>query len=116
MMKVWSLFLDDERFPPDDGREWKIARTHQEVVDLVELHGMPSYVSFDHDLGDLIPNGDGYQVAKHLCALDAYPQYRFPEGFDYYVHSQNPVGRDNIIGYMSSYFKHRESLHLDGSE
>jgi len=115
-MAVWSLFLDDERFPPDDGREWKIARTHQEVIDLIELHGMPVFVSFDHDLGDLIPNGNGHIVAKYLCELDMHTEYTFPEGFDYYVHSQNPVGRDNIIGYMNSYMKYRESLPLDGIE
>jgi len=104
---TWNLFLDDERQPPRDGREWKIALTHQDVVDLIDEHGMPVYVSFDHDLGDLIPNGDGYQVAKYLCDLDMFTDYKFPDDFDFYVHSQDPVGTENIRDYMRNYLKLR---------
>lgn len=105
---TWNLFLDDERFPPDDGKEWHIARNHQEVISLVDRLGFPSYVSFDHDLGDFIPNGDGYQVAKYLVDLDLYTRYKMPENFDYYVHSQNPIGKANIEGYLDGYIRVRQ--------
>ena len=32
MSEKYNLFLDDERFPPDDGREWVVARS---VVDAI---------------------------------------------------------------------------------
>ena len=105
---TWALFLDDERFPPEDGRNWKIARNQKEVAKLIDLHGMPIYVSFDHDLGDCADNGNGYKVAQYLCDLDM-DGTTFPSDFDFYVHSQNPVGRENIIGYMRNYMNHRRT-------
>lgn len=105
----WSLFLDDERHPPRDGRAWRIARNHSEVVNLIDMFGYPEYVSFDHDLGDFIPNGDGYQIAKYLCDLDMNTSHRMPDNFDFYVHSQNPVGAENIRAYMRRYIQFRQS-------
>ena len=29
---TWNLFLDDERFPPDDGRDWVIARSYGDAM------------------------------------------------------------------------------------
>jgi hypothetical protein len=107
-METWSLFLDDERFPPNDNRNWKIARSCSEADILIKNFGMPSYISFDHDLGDESINGSGYKFAKHICDLDMLTDKKFPVGFDYYVHSQNPVGRDNIIGYLENYLKMKE--------
>jgi hypothetical protein len=111
---TWNLFLDDERYPAEESdRFWHIARNHEDVVNLVEKLGFPSYVSFDHDLGDFIPNGDGYQVAKYLCDLDMYTEYKMPDNFDFYVHSQNPVGKANIEGYLRAYLRARE-VPVDG--
>lgn len=105
---TWNLFLDDERFPPNDGREWVIARNHDEVVHLIaNVYGtIPSYVSFDHDLGEFI-NGDGYKVAKYLVDLDLYTEVKIPEDFSFYVHSQNPIGKANIEGYLNNYLAQR---------
>jgi hypothetical protein len=114
---TWNLFLDDERNLDDvqwaswsvkekyRNEEWKIARNHQGVIDLIEKYGFPSFVSFDHDLGDFIPNGDGYQVAKYLCELDMNTEYKMPENFDFYVHSKNPIGKQNIIEYLENYLR-----------
>lgn len=101
---TWKLFLDDERFPPGDWREWRIARNHNDVVRLIERLGFPAFVSFDHDLGDF-ENGDGYKIAKYLVDLDMYTDYKMPDDFDYYVHSQNPIGKANIEGYLDGYLK-----------
>ena len=104
---TWNLFIDDERFPVDEpGMFWEIARNYSEVVKLIEEKGMPSYISFDHDLGDF-ENGDGYKIAKYLVDLDIYTNYNFPKDFSFYVHSQNPVGKANIEGLLNGYLKAR---------
>lgn len=103
---TWNLFIDDERFPPNDGREWVICRNHFEVFECVFDLGMPSYISFDHDLGENL--WSGYDIAKELVdiALTTIdPDYKFPADFDFYVHSQNPVGKANIEGLLNGYLK-----------
>lgn len=97
----WTLFIDDERMPPwhaDDS--WLIARSFDEVKNLVADLGMPCFVSFDHDLGKNQPTG--MDIAKWLVDQDL-DGIRFPLGFDFYVHSQNPVGKKNIEAYLHQY-------------
>lgn len=106
-----NLFIDDERLPPDDGREWFVARNMGEVIDYIQAFGIPRYISFDHDLGDMlalddngIPLGNGYTIAKYLVYLDMYSkEYKFPSDFSFYVHSQNPIGAENIRCYLNNY-------------
>lgn len=102
----WSLFLDDERFPTlDPNKNWIIARTFDQAVDLVRVNGMPNFVSFDHDLGEDL---SGYDFAQYICGLDQISndfRNKFPHKFDYYVHSQNPVGKKNIECFMDNYLK-----------
>lgn len=106
---TYRLFLDDERMPPNDGHEWVIARNINDVIDIIENMGMPDYISFDHDLGEnWIVTGTGYHVAKHLVDLDLYTDYKFPEKFSYYVHSQNPVGKKNIETYLDNYLRFKK--------
>lgn len=101
----YSLFIDDERFPPrNDGREWMIARNWEDVMMCLRLHGMPGYVSFDHDLGD---EYTGYDIAKFLIELDMGDELKIPYDFEFYVHSQNPVGRDNIQSVLDGYLRFR---------
>jgi hypothetical protein len=94
---TWKLFLDDEREPI--GEDWFIARSYDEAVGLVYLCGLPSYISFDHDLG---PGKDGLDFAKWLV------EYVMDNGFgipQYFVHSQNPVGRENIERYLEGFLE-----------
>lgn len=100
---IYNLFLDDERFPPSDGREWIIARSFQEAVDTVLAYGFPAYVSFDHDLGD---GPNGMQFAKWLCERDL-DHGDMPTDFKFAVHSMNPVGARNISEYVSNYLRQR---------
>lgn len=107
----WSLFIDDERFPgngfPDDNVY--IARNMFAVRELIRTLGsMPSFISFDHDLGENQPTG--YDIAKYLVDVDIQGIYKFPDGFDYHVHSQNPVGKRNIEQYLNRYFEIREEI------
>ena len=96
-----SLFLDDERFPPEKG-EWSIVRSYEEAVQYCIDNGCPSYASFDHDLGDNSPTG--YDFAKWLVESDMEDEGGFiPSDFSFYVHSQNPVGAKNIQMYLDGY-------------
>lgn len=111
-MSPFTLFLDDERHPPEDGRVWTLARSMEEAIGLIEQHGCPVFISFDHDLGykgrDLLPTG--HDLAKWLIErdLDAGGRF-FPSGFWYFVHSQNPVGARNINDLLFKYLMvHRE--------
>jgi len=104
-------FIDDERDPPDDGSKYVVLRSFQEMKDRVCEHGFPDYISFDHDLGD---GGTGMDCAKWLIEVDLQQRdwnpIKFPETFWWTVHSENPVGRDNINGLLESYFKFKERM------
>jgi hypothetical protein len=106
-MTPWALFIDDERHPPQSDRNWKIARTLDEARGLIEEHGMPIHISFDHDLGDDTPTG--HDIAQMLVDMDLDGTINIPVDLDYYVHSQNPVGRANIDALLKGYlaFKSR---------
>lgn len=116
---TWNLFIDDERSPhevfwADSGtlaryheQEWEVARSLPQVAAAIKRNGkMPSFISFDHDLGQFCKTG--YEIAKWLCDLDMQQWYRFPKGFDFFVHSQNPVGKKNIEAYLINYFRQRD--------
>ena len=96
-----ALFLDDEREPPMDGHKWVLVRSFDQAKRYVESHGMPPYASFDHDLGD---GQTGYDFIKWLVEHDMEKNV-IKENFDYYVHSQNPIGVANIRGYLSNYLE-----------
>lgn len=98
---TWRLFIDDERFPSDKDEDMIIARTIDEVENLIAELGMPTFISFDHDLGDNTP--DGYEITKRLVEFDMDGYAKFPVGFDFFVHSQNPRGKENIEQYLGSY-------------
>lgn len=102
----FNLFIDDERFPADDGKRWFIARNMGEVKFLISWFGMPNLISFDHDLGENEPTG--YDIAKELVRMDMDNEFKFPGNFWFDVHSQNPIGKKNIEMYFYSYFDHIE--------
>lgn len=101
---MFDMFLDDERMPPKDRQSWKIARNKTQAIILVRNYGFPHFVSFDHDLGEDEPTG--YDIAKWLVELDMSGEdVTMPDDFDYYVHSQNPIGKQNIECYLDNYLK-----------
>lgn len=97
---TYKLFIDDERYPIGD--DWVIARSHDEVMDIILDRGMPIFVSFDHDLGE--NKLTGYDIAKTMVEY-AMDGNAFPKDFAFYVHSQNPVGKANIEAYLNNYMK-----------
>ncbi|SFG54636.1 cyclic-phosphate processing receiver domain-containing protein [Sulfitobacter dubius] len=109
---TYPLFIDDERFPPSDGQAWQIARNLAEVASALRSFGPPDFISFDHDLGEAEPTG--YDIAKKLVAGDLGElegtefESGLPWGFQFYVHSQNPVGADNIRALLNRYLSFRQ--------
>jgi hypothetical protein len=101
---TWRLFIDDERFPSSKDYDMIIARSMEEVKNLVSDLGMPSFVSFDHDLGADEPTG--YDIAKWMVDMDMGGAAKFPGPFRFYVHSQNPIGKKNIESYLTNYLAH----------
>lgn len=118
---TWNLFIDDERnlsdvtWAPQQVREkylnenWVIARNMVQVAGAISRRRcMPWFISFDHDLGKF--RNTGHDIAKWLVEMDMVELYRFPKDFDYYVHSQNPIGKANIEGLLNGYFKARDRI------
>jgi hypothetical protein len=115
-MTAWTLFLDDIRFPADVRhnygplRDVVICRTMDDAVWCIEQYGLPTFISFDHDLADvhyIIGDGEktGYTFAKWFCDYIMDHNLRLPAGFGYLVHSMNPVGAENIRKYMENFLK-----------
>jgi hypothetical protein len=108
----YDLYLDDLRMPVDSGyannADWVIVRSYNEAIDYVKAHGMPAKISFDNDLGmdptTNKPAKEGYDFAKWLCQYDA-EHSEIPGMWQFKVHSANPVGRQNIEGFILSYMR-----------
>ena len=114
------LYLDDVRTPKD--ADWEVVRSYDEFVAHVRLHGLENYdlMSLDHDLGDTAMNEyynnvhpnytldysnikekTGMDCAKFLVAESMTKGIPLPA---IYVHSANPIGSANIMGYINNYF------------
>jgi hypothetical protein len=101
---TYKLFIDDERLPVGDG--WKIARSSVEAIFLVKLYGMPQEISFDHDLGE--DDTSMFFIHWMINRLLDGRDY-LPDNFKFSVHSQNPVGKDNINQLMNNFLKYNET-------
>ncbi len=106
----YQLFLDDIRtvdmvYPNSHPNEFVLVRSYLEFINYITAHGLPTYISFDNDLGldaqgNLAP--DGYAAAKWLVyesGLDLTP-------LQFYVHSANPVAKKQIEGLLHNYIRH----------
>ena len=101
------IFVDDERFPVNDGRNWIIVRTMSEFINLItNSNDKIEYISFDHDLGNNEPTG--IDITKWLVEYDMDHNI-ISNDFDYFVHSQNPVGKMNIESYLNNYIKYKKT-------
>lgn len=104
---MYKLFLDDIRMPVDNG--WTIVRNYNEFVDAINKYGLPKFISFDHDLStehySNMPSVEktGYDCAKFLVDYCMDNNKKIPE---FYVHSMNPVGRENIKALLNNAIKH----------
>lgn len=97
------MFLDDERMPVNNIDTCDIVRSYDEAITYVRLHGIPNFISFDHDINSE-PN-TGYTFAKWLIEMDLDHIHTFPDDFDFFVHSANPVGKKNIECLLWNYLR-----------
>ena len=110
-LPLW-IFLDDERFPADnaDFDKWTICRSKFQLAEVVGYSGVPiRRMSFDHDLADTCSSTTGLACAHWLISLDLEdPGTVLDRDFEFYVHSQNPVGAENIRALLKNYLEYRE--------
>jgi hypothetical protein len=121
--KIW-LYLDDVRIPKTDS--WEVVRNYDEFVAHIKMNGLESYevISLDHDLGEgamveyytntkpnyeldynRIPEKTGMDCARYLVAEAMNKKIPLPT---IYVHSANPIGAANMIGYVNNYFRNNK--------
>lgn len=108
-MFTWALFLDDLRdlsyLTNTHGYEyWYTARSTEEAKKLILTYGMPAYIAFDHDLG-LDSEGLEDKATNLLKWMNEVGIVHIMPPPAHGVHSSNPVGRDNINAFMSSWRK-----------
>lgn len=116
------LYLDDVRTPLGD--DWIIARNYEEFVSTIKFHGLENFdvISLDHDLGEqsmveyytnvknnykldynnIVDEKTGYDCCKFLVSESMSKNIPLPQ---IYVHSANPIGSANMMGYINNYFK-----------
>jgi len=127
-MKRIRLYLDDVRTPKSPNNEWveginewQVVRSYDEFVAHISKNGLENYevISLDHDLGETamkefynnvhpnytldynnIVEKTGYDCAKWLVAESMKTNIPLPQ---VYVHSANPIGSANIMGYINNY-------------
>lgn len=115
------LYLDDVRIPEDD--EWIVVKNYDEFVHQINLKGLESFevISLDHDLGEgamteyytnvknnftldynNIEEKTGLDCCKFLVSYSLKNNIPLPQ---IYVHSANPIGSANMMGYINNYLK-----------
>jgi len=114
---TYNLFIDDERWPSDATwaewygvrDEWTVARSWGEVRELIDTLGVPVFISFDHDLGDEAVYLNGYEIAQQIVEHDMDGKWEIPANFEFAVHSQNPIGKQNIEALLRNYIAQKRS-------
>lgn len=103
------LFLDDERYPPQrltrSLESYTVARTVADAIRDVQQHGLPSILSLDHDLG---AGDSAMDFVNWLIDGDLNDWFDLRSINTIVVHSANPVGADNLVGKLESFFRHRD--------
>lgn len=99
----YKMFIDDERDPVI--HDCVICRSSKEAIEYMKINGCPSFISFDHDLGG---DDTAMKVVNWMIEHSLDHPYWFNKDFNYYVHSQNPIGKvaieskmDNFIHFMT---------------
>ena len=122
-----SIYLDDTRTPLEHplGKEWTIVRDYDQFVDLVTKTGLNNVemISLDHDLGPSAINHffthtkfnydinyDSISERTGMCVVWWLVSHARENNLDLppcYVHSANPIGAGNMMGYINMYLKER---------
>jgi hypothetical protein len=102
--KPWAIWLDDERPIPERsslGFQYVSAANPREFINLIEDHGIPSFISFDWHLGGDWDNGEA--VIKWLIESDQTGEHTFPEDFLFDVHSSDHMKNRAMNNLLSDY-------------
>lgn len=87
-----------------------IVKNYDEFVNIIEMRGLPKFISFDHDLADIVTNDNGEKIEKSgkTCAdwLGVYCMENKLKIPAYYVHSDNIVGKENIKKTLEFYARY----------
>lgn len=106
-LKKYRIFLDDERSVHDvyeHASDFITVRSLEEFKNVIRKHGLPTFISFDHDLGsdrngNILPSG--YDAAKWLV----YDMELDIRDMGYKTHSSNIQTRDQINGLLDNWKK-----------
>ena len=117
------IYLDDIRTPVD--KDWIVSRDYNQFVAAIQFYGLENIetISLDHDLGDSamveyysnvqpnysldygnITEKTGLDCCKFLVVESLTTGIPLPQ---IYVHSANPIGAANMMGYINNYHKNR---------
>ena len=117
--KRLRLYLDDIRTPVDD--DWIVVRNYDEFVAQIKLNGLGNFevISLDHDLGEgamveyytnvknnymldynNIEERTGMDCCRYLFSDSMNEKIPLPQ---IYIHSANPIGSANMMGYINNY-------------
>jgi len=133
-MNKIKLFLDDIRVPSDctgympmrigdkaivyHSTDWVIVRDHYQFVNWITKNGLPSVISFDHDLSNehysplMYTSEDQYQDAIKGTAPTGYDSAKWLIKYcienklalpEWVVHSMNPVGVERITRELTNF-------------
>jgi len=97
-----NLYLDDLRSTPEN---FERVYDYDEFVNFINKNGVPEFISFDHDLGE---GKTGFDCAKFLvefCLDNGVLEINFQ------VHSQNPVGKENIEKLLDNFNRLKNQNH-----
>ena len=117
-MKKIKIYLDDVRSPLD--KEWKVVRNYEQFCAIFDEYGFDNIeiISLDHDLGDtamkeyynnVSPNftlnyGNITEKTGMDCCKWLVEQWmNGKQLIDVVVHSANPIGSANMMGYINNY-------------
>lgn len=117
--QTYSIFLDDERsvariYPKNTKQFIKkmnliTCRSYKEAVALVEKQKkMPTYISFDNDLGQDWKGNvlkEGKDFAEWLIEADLDKKFTFDPTFSFFVHSANVIQSKEIEIKLTNYLR-----------
>ena len=115
-----NLFLDDIRSPlyvknkmgimyPE---EWVVVRNYFDFINIVEKKFDDiQLISFDHDIASYKNEKEftGKDAVDYVINICIDNNKKFPNWF---VHTDNVVGRPNMIGTILNYMKHFENNNI----
>ena len=96
-----KLYLDDVRPTLES---YQRVYNFDEFVKFIAEKGLPNFISFDHDLGE---EKTGYDCSKFLVDYCLDHNLKLPE---FHVHSQNPVGKENIEKLLKNFNKFKDNF------